>query len=258
VTDPALFEEIDDAMAWNRTSGNGSYEYRADVLSKYKGSDRFIAKFNLTPYEIELAGSWFQFGFKRASGDDRGIGIEISFLPNRVFIARSQIEHKDKKGYVLSFYQFYKLGFWKIEGGKLKIKFIHRYIEDGLRPPPDVFIDNQRWETKYYSIWEPVFHDTAAFQLTPFYYDKIPQKIKEFYHVVGNEDVRYRKISPLSFNSEDAYKLTLYEETKPWHQFLMNPDLDDEEYVYTLLVMYIWGNYDFKENLFGLDFSKWQ
>jgi hypothetical protein len=33
---------------------------------------------------------------------------------------------------------------------------------------------------------------------------------------------------------------------------------DDEEYVYTLLVMYIWGHYDFKENLFGLDFSKWQ
>jgi hypothetical protein len=102
--------------------------------------------------------------------------------------------------------------------------------------------------------------ENAAVQKKKFYYTGIPKKIKEAYKIADGDFFRARHVIALSF---DGFATSLYSEAKRWHAFLMDPDLDDEQYAYNLRVMYTVGDvnerhYDFEKNKFGLDFSRWK
>jgi hypothetical protein len=221
---------------------------REEVFSRLKGADSFIEKFRLTPEEIELVGRWYAYSISESLKNEKGIGLSISFLPNRVFIAY------DNLGIVA-----YKLGYWKIEKGRLMIRFAYLYKRTHMQKIGE-YNRKEKIETDYYPIWKFGLFEQAAVQKEKFYYSRIPRKIKEAYMIDDYDFFRGRVIIPLPF---DGSHLSLYEETKRWHAYLMNPDLDDEQYAYNLRVMFTLNDvqerfYDFDRNELGLDFSKWE
>jgi hypothetical protein len=234
-------------------------ERREEVFSRLEGADSFIRKFKLTSEEIELVGEWRIFPIGQSSQNGRGIGLSIGFLPNRVFIVYDNRPVQDKDGYFLYNNTYDKLGYWKVEKGRLLIRFLYLYTSTSKQDVGE-YNSKEKMETEYYPIWEFGLHEKAAVQKKKFYYNRIPKKIKEAYKIDDGDFFRARHVIALSF---DGFNTSLYGETKRWHAFLMNPDLDDEQYVYNLRVMATLGDvqerpYDFEKNKFGLDFSKWE
>jgi hypothetical protein len=234
-------------------------ESREEVFSRFEGAESFIKKFQLTPDEIELVGEWNAYTIGQSYANGTGIGLSIGFLPNRVFIVYDDRLVMDEKGNYMPNNIYNKLGYWKIEKGRLLIRFAYLYTMTDVQHSGE-YNSKEKIETGYYPIWEFGLHEKAAVQKKKFYYNRIPKKIKEAYKIDDGDFFRARHVIALSF---DGFNTSLYGETKRWHAFLMNPDLDDEQYVYNLRVMATLGDvqerpYDFEKNKFGLDFSKWE
>jgi hypothetical protein len=232
-------------------------ESRAEVFSRFEGAESFIKKFQLTAEEIELVGKWNAYTVGQLYANGTGIGLSIGFLPNRVFIVYDNRLVRDKNGDLLSHNTYDKLGYWKVEKGRLLVRFAYIYAREATQNVGE-YNSKEKIETGYYPIWEFGLHEKAAVQKKKFYYNRIPRKIKEAYKIDDVDFFRARHVIALSF---DGFDTSLYGETKRWHAFLMNPDLDDEQYVYNLRVMATLGDvmerhYDFEKNEFGLDFSK--
>jgi hypothetical protein len=239
--------DVDEAWR-DRGVTNSDLCSREEVFSRLKGADSFIEKFRLTPEEIELVGRWYSYDVSQSKKNGTGIGLSISFLPNRVFIAYNNLD-----------FVSYKLGYWKIEKDRLMIRFAYLYTRTD-RQDIGEYNRKEKIETDYYPIWKFGLFEQAAVQKEKFYYSRIPRKIKKAYMIDGQDFFRGRVIIPLPF---DGSRLSLYEETKRWHAYLMNPDLDDEQYAYNLRVMFTLSDvqerfYDFEKNELGLDFSKWE
>jgi hypothetical protein len=234
-------------------------EPRESVFSRLRGADAFIEKFQLTPEEIEIVGEWYAYSISESIKKEKGIGLSIGFLPNRVFIAYDDETIRDENGGFLDNLISYKLGYWKIEKGRLMIRFAYLYSRTDMQHIGE-YNRKEKIETDYYPIWKPGLYEQAAVQKEKFYYSKIPRRIKEAYRIADEDFYRGRYVIQLSF---DGKRPSLYEETKRWHTYLMNPDLDDEQYAYNLRVMFTLNDiqersYDFEKNEFGLDFSKWE
>jgi hypothetical protein len=233
-------------------------EPRSSVFSNLKGAASFMERYRLSSDEVEMIGNWNSYSLGQKITRE-GIGTSICFLPNRVFLARNNKAYYDKDGNFLANDVYYKIGYWKIENGELLIRFIRMY-KRAYHQPVEAFNKDMELETPYYPVWKPILYDEAAVQKTIFYYNRIPKRIKDIYMIDGKDYIRGRNIITLSFNADDS---NLYAESRPWFNFLMNPDLDDEVYMYNLIIMYVtgdteWPKYDFEENRYNLDFSKWK
>jgi hypothetical protein len=235
-------------------------EKREEVFSRLDGADSFIKKFQLTPEEIELVGVWRgKVSIPQPKEKGTGMGLSVGFLPNRVFIAYDNKEVQDENGDYLYSNIYYKLGYWKIEKGRLRIRFAYLYTSEAIQRPGE-YISREKIETEYYPIWRPSLYEQAAVQKEKFYYSKIPRIVKEAYKIDTEDFFRGRFVVALLF---DGGHPSVYGESKRWHTYLMNPDLDDEQYAHNLRVMFTLNDiqerpYDFEKNAFGLDFSKWE
>jgi hypothetical protein len=234
-------------------------ERREDVFSRLEGAESFIKKFQLTSEEIELVGEWNTYTVSQSYANGTGIGLSIGFLPNRVFFAYDNRRVRDKEGHYLDSNDYYKLGYWKIEKGRLMICFSYLYTRTSEQALGK-YTSKEKIGTGYYPIWEFGLYEKAAVQKKKFYYTRIPKKIREAYKIDEEDFFRGRRVIALSF---DGFNRSLYGESKRWHAFLMNPDLDDEQYAYNLRIMATAGDamerhYDFDKNELGLDFSKWK
>jgi hypothetical protein len=233
-------------------------ERRDSVFSNMKGAASFIGRYHLSSEEVEVVGYWssYSLGQKR---EGTGIGTSISFLPNRVFIALDNKSFEDKDGKFLYSNFYCKIGYWKVENNVLLIKFVKIYARHDLAPQ-GTYNEKKEIETPYYPIWEVDLYEQAAVQREKFYYNKIPRDIRNTYLIDVKEIIRGRHVLTLRFNADNP---NLYAEDQPWFTFLMNPDLNDEAYMYHLMIMFttgsFWGSrYDFTKNKYNLDFSKWQ
>jgi hypothetical protein len=230
----------------------GWIEPRERVFSGLNGADRFIEKFALSSQETEMVGGWHSWLLSEKDGE-WGIGLAISFLPNRIFIAFDyEVIPGERDNRVLD-----KIGYWKIERGKLMIRPVYIYTRTDVQPP-GAYNEKGEIETSYYPVWKPALHEQAAVQKTTFYYNKIPAEVKSLFSIDEKDFNRKRSVIALPF---DAGSSDLYAEGKPWHGFLMNPDIDDEQYIHNLRVMFTTGgerSYNFEENRYGLDFSRWE
>jgi hypothetical protein len=233
-------------------------EKRDSVFSALKGADAFIQKFNLSADEIEMVGDWYTSLFiMNPKEDEKGIGIAVSFLPNRIFIAHGQITIKDEKGNYQGNIEFHKIGNWKAEKREV---FIQPVYVISLKFYPDIknYDSKEKLDVGYYPIWKISLYEQAAVQRAPFSYNKIPRGIRKACQINDKDFLRARRVVALSF---DGGHNDLYQEDKVWHSFLMNPDLEDETYLYNLQEMFRIINerrYDFETNIGGLDFSKWE
>jgi hypothetical protein len=246
-------EDVDEALR------DHEVESRESVFSRLEGADSFIKNFQLTPEEIELVGRWMLYSIGQSSENETGLGLSVGFLPNRVFIAYDKEAIRDKNGGFLYNNIYYKLGYWKIEKGRLMIRFAYLYARTD-RQGIGEYISKEKIETDYYPIWKPGLYEQAAVQKEKFYYSRIPKSVKEAYKIDDEDFFRGRYVIALSF---DGFHRSLYEETKRWHTYLMNPDLDDEQYAYNLRVMFTLNDvnerrYDFEKNELRLDFSRWE
>jgi hypothetical protein len=246
-------EDVDEALREH------DVESRESVFAWLGGADSFIKKFQLTPEEVELVGKWWSYSISASSENGKGIGLSVSFLPNRVFIAYDNEAVPDENGRFLYSLVSYKLGYWQIEKGRLMIRFAYLYSRTHMQDIGE-YTRKEKIETDYYPIWKPGLFEQAAVQKEKFYYSRIPRSVKEAYKIDDEDFFRGRYVIPLSF---DGGHSSLYEETKRWHTYLMNPDLDDEQYAYNLRVMFTLNDiqerpYDFDKNEYGLDFSKWE
>jgi hypothetical protein len=230
-------------------------ERRDSVFSNMKGAASFIRQYNLSSEEVEVVGEWYSYRLGQKK-EGRGIGVSISFLPNRVFMAYDNKSYEDKDGKIL---YTCKIGYWKVENKVLLIKFIRMYANPYLAPL-GTYNEKKKLETPYYPIWKVDLYEQAAVQKEKFYYNKIPRNVRNAYRIDVKDFIRGRHVTALSFNADDS---NLYAEDRPWFTFLMNPDLNDEAYMYHLMIMFTTGSlegrgYDFTENEYNLDFSKWQ
>jgi hypothetical protein len=234
-------------------------ESRERVFTNLPGSDAFIKKFNLNPLEIEMVGQWSPSLFFGSNDNQHGLGISSIFLPNRVFIARSQNTMHDEKGTLKSSDEIIKMGYWKVERGELKIKFKQMYVITRTHNPNQGSTDRtEKIETPYYGIGRPSLYKEGAVQRKNYYYYKIPKNIRILYDIDEKDFIRKRHV--VGYEGYDD----LYTAEKPWYNFMMYPDLDDEDYVLQLRKIIGSGSYGLKSlgkestyKYLQFDFNKW-
>jgi hypothetical protein len=230
---------------------------RERVFPNLPGSDDFIKKFNLNSLEVEMIGDWYQFLAYLGKDNEYGAGISMTFLPNRIFIARSQNSTKDERGTLKSIDEIIKMGYWKVENGELKIQLKQMYVTmRTFNLNRSSTEKTQKFETPYYGIWQPSLYEEGAVQKEPFYYHKIPDNIRVMYDIDIIDYQRQRSLTAIEY---DPSRNDIYTAVKPWYNFLMSPDLEDDTYIYYLrniVTIYTLGDKAAHAYL-QLDFNKW-
>jgi hypothetical protein len=227
---------------------------RERVFSNLPGSEEFIKEFQLNPLEVEMIGDWYKFGSTRRNDNEYGAGISITFFPNRVFTARSQ-NSIHEMGVLKSQEEIIKMGYWKVERGELMIQFKQMYVNTVY--PAVMTGKTQKYETPYYGIWRPSLYEEGAVQKTLFYYHHIPENIRVLYDIDLIDHNRQRYLTSVDYTSN--LRDDIYTSAKPWYNFLMSPDLEDDTYVLYLrkiVTIHTLGTESFHAYN-QLDFSQW-
>lgn len=240
---------------WDEMDGNSNSFSKNSAVEYYQGT------FNLSNDELDIVGEWLinnLEGYSKNGTNDQELN-GIAFLPNRLFYSSSMRNVKDSRGGYINTIEISVFGLWKIEKGSLEIS--PRVIVQRSDLYPINSIDQlniTRIDTEYFPVWKYSMHSVASMQKKPFTFSSMPNELRTIcmYPLVDSLRVRVRRV--LQFSDIN----TVFNPDKPWHNFLLKPDLSDDNYLFHLYIAThflaeVGRGYDFNENSAHLDFSTW-
>ena len=144
-------------------------------------SSFFIKKYNLNQDEISNIGSWhIDTCVNKNYIKNGGLGINVSFFPNRIFRAYKDYAKVNNTQYIF--------GEWKIEKKKLMIKLNTKAV---ILADSDWYFESLPNE-KFYIIMNINKYYYAAINREPYNFSNIPQKEKDFFEINDQDLPRSR------------------------------------------------------------------
>jgi len=205
------------------------------LFSSIEGSEHFIERFALTSCEQDIVGFWSFLHLPGGFYDPitgRGLG-EISFFPNRLFAARRFFVRSGGSPEMVGRIQSI-VGTWKIERGRLWIRFICRiiHINPHAESRNEMFAVEYWDDSTYFPIYNVHRYERFFINRHPFDMSRIPESVREFFEIDPTDTRRGRTLfDPIGIPPGDLRKESIL------GHFLLNPQITDE---YMLLLTEAW------------------
>jgi len=150
-------------------------------FASVNNSSYYIEKYKLNKDEVTNIGNWYINQFiNNDYVENGGLGISVSFFPNRIFKAyRDNAKVNDIQ---------YIFGQWKIDNSRLFIKLVTRAIVSTNNELVFSTLKNQ----EYYEIMKINKYKNAVINSTAYNFDNIPKEIIDYFSINKKELPRSR------------------------------------------------------------------
>jgi len=204
-----------------------------------QGSSLYIEKFKLSEKEIQIIGGWYQpifADFFVFNLNTEGLGIGISFLPNRKLVVFQNGNNRQGQNY-------YLIGNWKIIENKLFCNIEYRIGNmeyektaptQGRMRIKSAEIEKLAFRNDFVEIFTLETYTIAYVNRKPFNFSDFDEDIKNYLLIHNKDQIRYRSIQD-EWGGYWIYMDEIYE----LGYFLLNNSIETKEDVIKLINLII-------------------